>query len=335
MLTVTAKRTGDIEDSETVPAHRQRALSVLRYASDYGVHPAADRFGLNRKTVRRWRRRWQTQGPLGLVPRYPAHRRRRIPESTVQLIEHARRDLEYGAARIRIWLERVHRIRVAASTIQRICRQLGYPPIRRTPKRRPRQLTLFSRERPGDCVQVDVKEVKIAGQRCFQYTALDDCTRYRLLRLYPKKDHHTSLQFLSVIRQHYPFAISEDSSRQWDEFSLAFALAVQAAGMRLRYIKPRRHEQNGKVERSHRIDDEEFWSVRTFAVFDSAAAAVQALEQRYNHDRFSMALDGLTPAEKLARCLMRPGLPSLVPRSEPGPNPVTDLPAHSHPESHA
>jgi transposase InsO family protein len=224
---------------------------------------------------------------------------------------------------------------VASSTIQRICRQLGHPAIRRTPKRRPRQLTLFSRERPGDCVQVDVKEVKVAGQKCFQYTALDDCTRYRILRLYRKKDHHTSLQFLSVIRQHYPFPIRKVQVDNGTEFSLAFALAVQAAGMRLRYIKPRRPEQNGKVERSHRIDDEEFWNVRTFAVFDSAAAAVQAWEQRYNHDRFSMALHGLTPAEKLAKCLMPSGLPPLIPRSEAGPNPVTDLPAHSHPESHA
>lgn len=176
------------------------------------------------------------------------------------------------------------------------------------------------RERPGDCIQVDVKEVKVAGQKCFQYTALDDCTRYRFLRLYRKKDHHTSLQFLSVIRQHCPFAVRKIQVDTGTEFSLAFA--VQAAGMRLRYIKPRRPEQNGKVKGGHRIDDEEFWSVRTFAVFDSAAAAVQAWERRYNHDRFSMALDGLTPAEKLARCPVPPGLPSLVPGSEPGPNPL-------------
>jgi len=70
----------------------------------------------------------------------------------VTLIEHARRDLEYGAVRTRIWLERVHRIRVAATTIRRICHRLGYPSLRRKPARRPRQLTLFSRERPGDSV---------------------------------------------------------------------------------------------------------------------------------------------------------------------------------------
>lgn len=51
-------------------------------------------------------------------------------------------------------------------------------------KRRPRQLKLFERDRPGDSVQVDVKFVRVGGQRLFQCTALDDYTRYRVLRLF-------------------------------------------------------------------------------------------------------------------------------------------------------
>jgi hypothetical protein len=65
--------------------------------------------------------------------------------------------------------------------------------------------------------------------------------------------------------------------------------------MRLHYIKPRCPEQNGKVERSHRVDEEEFWSRSTFESFTSAA-----WEHRYNHERFSMVLSGLTPVEKRA-----------------------------------
>jgi len=79
------------------------------------------------------------------------------------------------------------------------------------------------------------------------------------------------------------------------EFPLAFALAVQEADIRLRHIKPHRPEQTGKVERSHRIDEEEFWSRATFDGFTSASQALRAWEHQYNHDRFSMALQGLTP----------------------------------------
>jgi hypothetical protein len=56
-------------------------------------------------------------------------------------------------------------------------------------------------------VQVDVREVKVPGQKCFQYTALDDCTRYRVLRLYPRKYHGISLDFLATVRQTLPFPI--------------------------------------------------------------------------------------------------------------------------------
>src|SRR5574340_1361493 len=275
-------------------------LAILRYADAFGFKGAARRFGLDRKTVRTWHRRWVASGPAGLVPRHPLKRRRRLSEATVRLIEQARRDLHFGAMQTRFWLDRVHRIRVAAATIRRICRDLGYPPIRRTGPRRPRQPLLFSKDQPGDCVQIDVKEVKVAGKKCFQYTALDDCTRYRVLRLYPRKYHGTSLEFLTTVRQVLPFPIRKVQVDNGTEFPLAFALAVQEAGIRLRYIKPRRPEQNGKVERSHRIDEEECWSRSSFDGFTSAVQALRAWEHCDNHDRFSMALQGLTPAEKLA-----------------------------------
>src|SRR5262245_4145956 len=79
-------------------------LAVLEYVGMHGAKPAASRFGLDRKTIRAWRTRARTGGPAGLVPRYPQRRRRRIAAEVVDLIAHARRDLQYGACRTRIWL---------------------------------------------------------------------------------------------------------------------------------------------------------------------------------------------------------------------------------------
>ena len=90
------------------------------------------------------------------------------------------------------------------------------------------------------------------------------------------------------------------------EFALEFVLAVEEAGIRHRYIRPRRPQQNGKVERSHRIDHEEFWSRHQFGAFTEAEGALRDWERTYNLERFSLALHGETPAEKLAR--LRPGL---------------------------
>jgi transposase len=69
---------------------------------------AARRFGLDRKTVRTWCRRWQAAGLVDLMSRYPPIRAPCIAESPVALIEHARREFDYAAVHTRIWLDRVH-----------------------------------------------------------------------------------------------------------------------------------------------------------------------------------------------------------------------------------
>jgi transposase len=171
-------------------------LAILEYARTHGAQTASLRFGLCEKTLRRWRKRWRAEGVRGLIPRYPARRRRRISPQVVGLVTHAREQLNFGSTRTRLWLLRAHQIRLSQTSIQRIVRELALPSLwRPARKRQPRQLRLFERERPGDCVQVDVKFVRVAGQRRFQYTAIDDCTRYRVLRLYRTLNQWSSLAF--------------------------------------------------------------------------------------------------------------------------------------------
>jgi transposase InsO family protein len=289
----------------------KQRLAIVEYAEDYGVKPAGRHFGLNRKTVRIWRDRWRQDGEQGLLPRYPARRkRRRLDDRVIGLIKQARIEHRYGAGRARIWLERVHQVRVTARTLQRVFRDLGVPYLTKTPRRRPRQLKLFERDDPGDCVQVDVKVVTRGRRKWFQYTAIDDCTRLRVLRLYRRQNQQSSLAFLHELQHDFPFPIREIQVDNGTEFSLAFALTCQELGIRVRYIKPRRPQQNGKVERSHRIDDEEFWTIYDGEDFDDATLELARWEHRYNHERFSMALAGRTPMEKLTVVLARRAPPS-------------------------
>jgi hypothetical protein len=123
------------------------------------------------------------------------------------LIRVARSEHRFGSARAQVWLKRVHNLQVNAGTIQQVFREMGMPVLTKTPKRRPKQMLLFEKDEPGDSVQVDVKVVKLQRERAFQYTAIDDCTRYRVLRLYPRQNQHTSLQFLDELRRELPFPI--------------------------------------------------------------------------------------------------------------------------------
>jgi len=292
-----------LSDVKVRPQYRTRVryrLLVLEYAWQHGLAAAGRHYGLSARTIRRWRKRWRRGGIEGLVPSYPRHRARRVSPAAVELMRQARQEFGYGAARTRLWLQRVHGIRLAMGTIQRVFRDLGLPRLRRTRKREPRQMKLFEKAEPGESIQVDVKYVQIAGRWAFQYTALDDCTRFRVLRLYRRLHHRSSLAFLTELRTAFPFPIQRLQCDHGQEFSFAFVLGVEAAGIRHRYIRPRRPQQNGKVERSHRIDQEEFWGRQRFPDFEAAAAALRGWETRYTYERFSLALPGRTPAEKLA-----------------------------------
>ena len=289
--------------------HRSRVkarLAVLRYVQQYSLHRASLRFGLTRVTIREWRARWKAKGNAGLIPRYPVRRRGRVSPETIELVRRARFDLGYGSGKTKIWLERVHSVRLTRTTIQRLFRDLGMPRLSRRKPRRPKQLRLFEKENPGDSVQVDVKFVKTCAGRSYQYTAIDDCTRYRVLRLYRRCNETTSVSFLQELTASFPFPVSKIQTDNGSEFGFSFGLSVAEAGLRHRHTRPRCPQQNGKVERSHRIDNEEFWSRHEFATHDEAQIALQGWEHTYNHERFSMALAGMTPAEKLALRLRHP-----------------------------
>jgi len=124
--------------------------------------------------------------------------------------------------------------------------------------------------------------------QAYKYAACADCTRLRALRLYRRLNTLTSLAFLSQIVQAFPFPIRKLQTDRGIEFPFTFLLAVERRGIRHRYIQPRRPDQNGKVERSHRVDAEEFWGRATFATFGVAEAALRAWERDYNEVRFSM-----------------------------------------------
>ena len=140
-------------------------------------------FGLNRKTVRHWYSSWNAGG-RGLIPRYANQPPRRSSPEFIALITEARRDLHFGAARARVWLQRVHGVAVNPTTIHRTFRLIGMSYLTKPKaRRRPKQMRLFEKDRPGDSVQVDLKVMRLKRGRVFHYTALDHCTRFRVLRL--------------------------------------------------------------------------------------------------------------------------------------------------------
>ena len=86
------------------------------------------------------------------------------------------------------------------------------------------------------------------------------------------------------------------------EFGASFHWHVLDRGAGHVYIKPRTPRLNGKVERSHRIDAEEFYRLLDGVVIDDAQVFNDKLRQWedfYNYHRPHGSLDGQTPYERL------------------------------------
>ncbi len=67
-------------------------------------------------------------------------------------------------------------------------------------------MKLFEKDEPGESVQVDVKFVKSPGGEHVS-NRLDDCTRFRVLRLYRRLHQSSSLTFLTELCRAFPFRV--------------------------------------------------------------------------------------------------------------------------------
>lgn len=217
------------------------------------------RCGITRPTLRKWWKRYQENGLEGLQEESRRPRNspnRKVFEKQEQLITKPR-ERKLGHRRIQNELIRLHALSFSTATIHKTLHRLENPLLNQ--KRAFRKvINRYSRPVPGDRIQMDVCKI---APGLYQYTAIDDCTRYKVLRLYSRRTASNTLQFLDAVIEEMPFAFQRIQTDRGREF---FAYQVQERllewGIKFRPIKPRSPHLNGKVERSQRTDLDEFYS---------------------------------------------------------------------------
>ena len=89
---------------------------------------------------------------------------------------------------------------------------------------------------PGQSVQVDVKHLKLGGRRFYQFTAVDEATRYRVLRIYTHSSIPNAIAFLDEVRQRLPMAIQRVQTDHGNEFGTDFTWHLRDLGIAHRRI---------------------------------------------------------------------------------------------------
>ena len=274
------------------------------------VSQACRHFGVSRPTFYKWRARFEEHGESGLLDRSRAPRTspNATPAEVVSKIVYLRKHYHFGAPRIASYLRKFHDVTIAASSVHRILIKHGMRRLPSNLKHHPhqRRWKRYEKPKPGHRLQVDVKFLeRIPGsrKRFYQFTAIDDCTRLRILKLYDACTQETAIRFIGEVLRRLPFRVFVVQTDNGAEFQSRFHWHLDELGIRHVYIRPRTPRLNGKVERSHRIDDQEFYQLldkngirEDIHIFNKK---LREWENYYNYHRPHGALDGQTPYERL------------------------------------
>ena len=301
----------------TVTQTMQFRQSLLKYAEKYGVTKAAIKYNVNRQYIYRWKRRYNGDiQSLANKSHRPHHHPNQHTEAELQKIKNfRRRNPNTGLVVLWVKLRRSGYTR-SITGLYRVLRRQGQMAVKLpNPKYIPKP---YEKMRfPGERVQIDVKFVPeacivgdAAGEKFYQYTAIDEFSRWRYLEAFQEHSTYSSAQFLEHLIKAAPFKILCVQTDNGTEFTKRllpgdngpslFETRLEQAGIRHKLIRPYTPRHNGKVERSHRKDNESFYASHKFYSFEDFKN--QLAVRCRNYDRFPIRpLGWLSPIEYLAK----------------------------------
>ncbi len=255
----------------TSSAHfRQR---VVKKSYKIGVTAAAKYYRISRQAIYEWRNKYDGKSWKSLIDK--SHRPHHHPnEHTPQEKEMIlRRYPRYKDDMIMLWdsLRKSGYTRTYNSLV-RVVNKWVKPEIKKKQTKKP--MPYQRAEYPGQKIQIDVKFVPsyctVNGQKYYQYTAVDECTRWTFREMYDEHSTYSSKDFLIKLIKAFPCPIREIQTDNGREFTNAylpqktptlslFESALQMLDIKYHRIRVATPRHNGKVERQHRTDEKRFY----------------------------------------------------------------------------
>ena len=271
----------------------------------------ARHFGLDRKTVRSWRDKFNRVGMLALNDR--SHKPKNVRQQTTdwkivnEIVKTRKEYPAWSKYKIQVILKRKNMF-VSASTIGRVLKRKCLidkkiskkkSKAAKNPKQRyPRGFRITC---AGDMVQIDTKFVTLLGGRMiYQFTAIDVLTKRRVLKFYSSLLSKNGADFLRVCLREFPFQIKTIQTDNGKEFLKYFDKLCKELSLPHYFIEPRHPKQNTYVENSHGFDEREFYQQGNVDKnIEAMNKSLAEWEYTWNYIRPHQALNYLTPNEYL------------------------------------
>jgi transposase len=277
---------------------------------------AAKVFPSGKRTLERWVANYRKEGKEGLRPKSTKPRSQpnetpiRIKERIIEL----RKKNKLCAKKLNYKLKK-EGIEINDRTIGKIIKAEGL--VRKYRIRKIKWKYIKAPLAKGDLVEIDVKFVPdlIGQKQYYQFTAIDCASRWRHLEIYEDFGNSSTLSFLSKVISIAPFrirAIKTDNGMNFTNRYTGYQKSADPLNPRLHpldlecqrlniihyLIDPGKPAQNGKIERSHRTDQEMFYDRRKFKSILGLRRGIKQWNMAYNNLEHC-ALEGKTPNEML------------------------------------
>jgi transposase len=308
---------------------RRRLLET--YWKTNSISETARRWKTSRQVVRKWVRRYE-QAPtddLRELSRRPRTSPRHVSAHIEQIVVDARKTTHYGRARLALYLWRTQHLQLSSHTIRHILRRHGFHRQKRTRRVFYPAHWAWEHTGPFSLVQVDVKDIldkdSLGTERWqhirstqlprYQWTFCEASTRLRFLCYSRYLNRTNGIAFFLLLMTYLrslgvttPIAWQTDWGEEFGGSNPTMLARLQQIyftplNARLVKIPKGRKEYNGRVERSHRTDDEEFYLPLLLSISNEedllrrAAAWVHYYNVHRPHSGHHM--NGATPLERL------------------------------------
>lgn len=289
---------------------KYRRQRMIKYAQKHSVTETAIRYGVSRKTVYKWLKRYD--GTLESLEDH-SHRPNNSPRKhTEQELKQIRRRVKKYKWKdlILAYQELVEKDGYTRSYggFKRVVAELREAKPRKK-KRKKKPKPYRRAEYPGQKIQLDVKYVPsycvADGRKYYQYTAVDECSRWTFREMYDEQSTYSSKQFLEKLIEKAPFPIREVQTDNGTEFTnrlivtkskhlTLFEKLLKEMGIIYHRIQIATPRHNGKVERQHRTDEARFYqNMRMYNLEDGRKQL--AVYQKKSNSYIKTCLDMKSP----------------------------------------
>lgn len=293
---------------------KTRYYAVKLYRKGYKVAFVCRRYHISKSSLMRWNKKFDgTKESLKDKSHRPKkqHPNAHTEEELTWIKNYIRRNPNISMNELYGKLKRNKEYTRNPDSLFRVLRRLGYFKDQKQKKNKYKPKPYDTPKELGVKWQLDVKYVPTKcyvgkmPDKFYQYTVIDEASRERFIYAYKEQSSYSTFDFVQRAIKYFgykPKIIQTDNGSEFTnivdtpKIHLFDVLCLQL-GIEHKKIRPRTPRHNGKVERSHRNDQERFYNYLSFYSFDDLQLQTRNYLRRSNSIPMR-TLNWLSPKEK-------------------------------------